>query len=302
MNDVPSKREFWIEVMSTLSGIVAGVLLGHSLTSTLEVPDWYYPAAAGFGGGLVGFTVASLAKLIYMRPRQYHKAIYDSEERILRKIQPAISLIPPLRKECEPVYQILSSFATTKVDGLLTRGDEPLTLEEYLFLLDASLEKTDYYMFATSLFPPTTWIKTEQFTKYLSAQGERRKKLRGRLWIERVFLCEESRFNQDKKSDHVVSLHRKNKIAVGFRDLQKLREIDARYCRDFVLFQSAKTRWVVDGGLIGATEEQSEHVAVRICTSKSDLDDFFSKARATILAKINWLYEPKGRHGAEEQP
>lgn len=282
---------YWIDIATTCIGGFIGLLLSLGCPEIPGMSKWFLPVVFVAISAPLGFFIGVGYKLLYMKPAKEAEDYQRHRDELLGVIVPHISVVR-VRDEHALVFRLLSSYATRKVAHILERA-EPLRVEEYLFLLEESLQMATQRIFATSLLLPSAWISNSDYKRYLDMQGERKRRIK-HLQITRVFVCDEKDFDNDQEKDCLVDLHKKWRIAMGVCDKDKLRRIGTEFCKDFVLFSTDKRKWAVEGGEITPAATMEEMARVRVCCSLEDVENFFMTAIDRIEQRTEWLYRPKG--------
>lgn len=186
------------------------------------------------------------------------------------------------RKRHPSAAIVASKFVRRSLVHLMTRG-EWISLQEYGEILRESLGQATRLFFATSLLPPTAWLKGElshEYRAYLNEQGQRKKDVPG-LQMSRTFIIHKKIIERNPESmNEIATLHKDRGIDTYLYDYSYLQKIDPQFCRDFVLFQNEKGSWVVDAG---GTLNEKEHALVFVqLIDQPEIKSFYTSLRTRL--------------------
>jgi len=291
-----SKR---VEILSVVVGAVVPLFFGFEAEDLTKLPRWWMPWVFGLAGVILSWAIVTLARLSRLRTDHQEMLQIHHEELVKTRtvIEDALSHISLISGfERHPiVFEILSKYANQIVTHI-TGGPELVPLEEYLELLNLSLERVTTRMFSTSLIPPSAFLENAEVLLYLKKQANRVKVFGSSLKMERVFICDgpllDSHVEKVAK-EKIIKLHKDAGIRVGFCKKADLQNLGQRYCRDFVYFQSNAARWVVDAGdITSAAQGQNpgtKPIQMQIHMNKEYIDNNWTTTLDGISDRTDWI-------------
>jgi uncharacterized membrane protein YeaQ/YmgE (transglycosylase-associated protein family) len=293
-----------VEIVSSLIGSVVSLLFGFEAKDVTKLPSWWMPAVFGVVGAFLAWSIFNLFRLRYLRAEQAerHRLQQQKFEADLRYIKTAVPpMTPRVANEDPIVFDLLRAYADRALLHI-TRRAEILPLEEYLMLLDMSLDRVETCMFATSLVAPSTFLANKNVMLYLKKQADRKQYIGDRLTMERVFICKGSTLDSETEKDAVAKLlprHKDHGIKMGLcrsEDLDLAPSLENRYCRDFVYFESHGAQWLVDAGEITETAQggnayNKNLVRVQVVIDKGMLNGNWTETMKGIRGRTTWVGE-----------
>jgi hypothetical protein len=194
-------------------------------------------------------------------------AIQDNQKRQAMEIEVSLARI---QERVDPFASIPFLIGHVSVYNLLLKyskkysreifGEEkPLKVEDYLSLLEMSLEEADLKILSTSLVLPHTWMSNPDYKGYLEKQGKKISDTPG-IEITRIFICNTANFNKDTHKKELIDLHKRLNIKIGLRDYDALWSRQSTACIDLVLFESKSANWCVNAGKDVSTSASAKDI------------------------------------------
>ncbi len=294
-------RRYFLDVIAALVSGGFSLFFGFEIRNVKDIPSWWFPTFFAVLGVVFSFTITAMVRLSYSRGE--HEDMLEKQRQELVSIRKEIgvtlshiSLISGFDSKLQKhsnVFEILEKYANEIVSHI-TGGHENVSLEEYLNLLNLSLERANTCVFATSLIKPSVFLNDPEVMRYLDKQGERKKELGDKLTIKRVFLLKKAIIETDVPMiQKLIKEHIDRGLEIGFCDEDILARLGDRYCKDFVFFESGVEKWVVDAGNIEGAHTSKDVAKIQLNHNANYINNNWTTTITGIEKRTCWVHSIK---------